>query len=144
MADKTYRLTKDHFKVFVQECKRRLAQAGVRNMPVTFVFDSPPPYMGPRVLACTLTYKNSQKLAIYLNPTWHRYPKAKTLRYLAAHEIVENVLQESFLTFTEKCVKAKRIDEEDWKTTVHATMNRIISMIDPDLMVEETDKSWEN
>jgi hypothetical protein len=127
---------------FVRECKDHMDALGIKAAPVTYIFDKPPAFAGNNILACSVRFRNNQKLAMYLNPKWHRKPTRKTMGYLAYHEPLEVMLEDEFKVFAHKCAKTRKVDDELWRDTVHSALNRIINLIDPNLLVDSTDESW--
>lgn len=137
-----YDVDRKLYDKFVGECKEHMSALGIKGVPVTYVFDKPPAFAGNNILACSLRFKNNQKLAMYFNKKWHRKPDLKTTEYLAYHEPLEVMLEDEFKVLMQRCVKARRFDDEGWRDTVHSAINKIINLIDPSLLVDSTDESW--
>jgi predicted metal-dependent peptidase len=137
-----YDVDRGLYDKFVEECKEHMDRLGIKAAPVTYIFDKPPAFTGSNILACSVRFRNNQKLAMYLNPKWHRKPSSKCVEYLAYHEPLEVMLEDEFKAFAHKCVRTRKFDDEVWRDVVHSAINRIISLIDPDLLVDSTDESW--
>jgi len=135
MLHKQYKLDKENFILYTEECKKVLDLLGLKQSPITFVFEKPPS-ADDYSLGGSIQYEDSQKLLIYLNKIWPREVTDKKIKYLAAHEIVEILLIQSFLAFAEDCAKTRNVDYDRWEQVVHEALNRLLMLYDPDLMVE--------
>ena len=100
-----YAVDKKFYGKFVSECREHMDALGLKSAPVTYVFDKPPAFAGDNILACSLRFRNNQRLAMYLHKNWHRKPDEKTMEYLAYHDPLEGMLEVEVKVFAQKCAK---------------------------------------
>jgi len=132
---KNYKVSKDNFKYFCTECKQCLSFLGICGAPVTFTHERPPE-ADQTYLGGSIQYADSQKILIYLSSTWPREVTKDKLKYLAAHEAVEILLQQKFLEFAEQCAESGKVNYDRWQSVVHNALNRLLMLYDPDMMTD--------
>ena len=132
---KQFKVSREDFKYFIQECKLCLSLMGIHRAPVTFAFELPP-QADEYHLGGSIQYEDSQKILIYLNPVWPREVNRDKLKYLAAHEAVEILLIDKFLEFCEECATKGNVNYKKWEELVHNTLNRLLMLYDPDLLTD--------
>ena len=135
MNHKKYPVSKEEFKYFCHECRLVMPLLGQNGAPTTYAFELPP-QADKYHLGGSIQYEDSQKVLIYLNPKWPREVTRNKLKYLGAHEPIELLLMEKFLSFAEECAKSGVVDYKKWDEIVHNALNRLMMLYDPDLMTD--------